>query len=108
MKKTRKFHRERNQRKAFLKSLAVNLIMRGKIATTLARAKESRIFVERMITYGKKHPSQVRKFLPQIAAIKLIKEVAPKYKERSGGYTRIIKLLPRSGDAAKMAFVEFV
>lgn len=117
-KKGRKFGREKNQRRAFLKSLAVNLIMCGKIKTTLARAKELRPFAERLITHAKTHPPagghlsaeyrEVRKFLPKEAAKKLVKEVAPKFKERQGGYTRIIRLGQRDGDAAKMAFIEFV
>lgn len=114
MRMGRKFHRERNQRRAFLKSLAVALIERKKIKTTVSRAKELRGVVERLITHVKKHNTlsqeyrEVRKFLPSEAAKKLIKDIAPKYKARSGGYTRIIKLSPRKGDAAKMAFIEFV
>jgi len=113
-KKGRKFGREKNQRRAFLKSLAVNLIMHGKIKTTLARAKELRPFVERIVTHAKTHDTlsaeyrEVRKILPKEAAKKLVKEVAPKFKERNGGYTRIIRLGQRDGDAAKMAFIEFV
>jgi len=117
MKKKRKFNRERNQRRAFLKSLAVALIMKGKIKTTIARAKELRSFAERLVTRAKRRsamagPSaeyrELRKNLPKAAAQKLVKDIAPKYKERNGGYTRIIKLPPRRGDAAKMAFIEFI
>lgn len=104
----RKFHRVRSKRRALLKSLAVNLIMNGKIKTTLARAKELRSVAERLITHAKKHSPQIRKFLPKVAAAKLLKEIAPKYQERKGGYTRIIKLSPRAADAAKMAIIEFV
>lgn len=113
-KKGRKFHREKNQRLAFLKSLAVNLIMHKKIKTTLARAKELRGVAERLVTHVKKHnaPSaeyrEVRKMLPKEAATKLVKEIAPKYKERSGGYTRVLKLPARRTDAAKMAIIEWV
>lgn len=91
-----------------MKSLAVNLIMKGKIKTTLARAKELKSVVERYVTYGKKTSPEVRKFLPNAAANKLVKDIAPKYKERSGGYTRIIKLPPRSSDAAKVAIIEWI
>jgi len=114
MKKKRKFNRERNQRRAFLKSLAVALITKGKIKTTIARAKELRSVAERLVTHIKRHQAQsaeyreLRKNLPKVAAQKLIKDIAPKYKERNGGYTRIIKLPPRRGDAAKMAFIEFI
>jgi len=110
--KGRKFGLKRDQRKAFLKSLAVNLIMKGKIKTTEARAKEMRLFVERIITRTKKGDLlSVRfagKFLPRSAAVKLLKEVAPKYRNRAGGYTRIIKLASRSSDAAPMVFIELV
>jgi len=117
MKKQRKFHRERNQRRAFLKSLAVALITKGKIKTTIARAKELRSVAERLVTHVKRHPAaaghsaeyrELRKNLPKVAAQKLVKDIAPKYKERNGGYTRITKLPPRRGDAAKMAFIEFI
>lgn len=112
--KTRKFHRERNQRLALLKSLSVALILKGKIKTTLARAKELRSVAEKLVTRakGRRVPStdyrEVKKFLSAEAARKLIKEIGPKYKERNGGYTRIIRLLPRRSDAAKMAIIEFV
>ena len=109
MARARKFNRERNQRRAFLKSLAVSLIMKGKIKTTAARAKELRVFGERLVTRAKQSGyREASKFLPKAAARKLVKELAPKYMERSGGYTRIIKLPPRKSDAAKMAFIEFV
>lgn len=109
----RKFHRERNQRKAFLRSLAVALITRGKIKTTLARAKETRSVAERLITYAKKKTPaaayrEITKFINKTAAKKLIKDIAPKYADRAGGYTRIIKIGPRQGDAAKMAYLELV
>jgi|SRR3989344_2779659 len=115
-KKGRKFGREKNQRKALLKSLAVSLISKGKMKTTLARAKELRGVIERLITYVKRHSTtaksadyhEVNKLLPRGAAKKLINEIAPKYLERPGGYTRIIKLSPRQGDAAKVAIIEFV
>jgi large subunit ribosomal protein L17 len=108
----RKFGRERDQRKAFLKSLVVNLIMKGKIKTTEARAKEMRGLLDRLITKIKKgNLTGVRyaeKLLPKSAVAKLFHDVAPKYKERSGGYSRIIKLGQRSGDGAPMVFIEFV
>lgn len=112
MRKGRKFGRVKNQRKALIQSLAVNLIMRGKIKTTEAKAKELRPHVERFVTYGKKPADMgfrlVRQFLPERAAKKLVKELVPKYAERKGGYTRIIKLPARAKDAAHMAFIEFV
>lgn len=110
--KGRKFGLKRDQRKAFLKSLATNLIMKGKIKTTEARAKEMRGLVEKLITKTKKGDlvsvRYANKFLPKAAAAKLFKEVAPKYKERAGGYCRIIKLGSRSSDGADMVFIELL
>jgi large subunit ribosomal protein L17 len=111
-KKGRKFGREKDQRKAFLKSLAVNLILKGKIKTTEPRAKEMRKLVERMITKNKEgNLAAIRltgKFLPTVALNKLIKEIAPRYKDRAGGYTRITKLGSRISDSAPMVFIELV
>lgn len=110
--KGRKFGRERDQRKAFLKSLAVNLFIKEKIKTTEARAKEMRVLVERLITKAKKGDLQAAKetarFLPKNVAQKLFKEIAPKYKERNGGYTRIIRLGRRTSDGAPMVVIELV
>lgn len=108
----RKFGRERGQRKAMLASLARNLIIKGRIKTTEARAKEIRPMVEKMVTKGKTATLASRRAL--IAALhdervvrKLVK-TADTYKERSGGYLRIVKMGPRKGDAAPMAIIEFV
>ncbi len=110
--KGRKFGRTRDKRKAFFKSLAVNLIMKGKIKTTEARAKEIRRVVEPLITKAKKGDlSAIRilsKFLPNAAAHKLTKEIAPKYAQRQGGYTRISKLGRRNSDSAPIAIIELV
>lgn len=114
LKKGRKFGRVRRQRLALLKSLAVGLIERGKIRTTLPKAKELRPHVERLITYAKKGTKEgagiraLQPFLSKQASLKLTREIAPKYLSRNGGYTRIIKLHPRYRDAAKMAYIEFV
>ncbi len=113
LKKGKKFHRTRGQRKAFLKSLAANLINQGKITTTETRAKEIRGVVERLITHGKKQNIAalrlLLKKLPKPVAFKLYHEIAPRYKERSGGYTRIIKNSKRRlGDGVKTATIEFV
>jgi large subunit ribosomal protein L17 len=112
MKKTRKLSRKRDQRQALLKGLASNLILKGKIKTTEAKAKEMRPFVEKLISKnrsasinGARYAAQ---FLPRIAVQKLIKEVGPKHAERNGGYTRIIKLGQRTSDSARMAIIEFV
>ncbi|OGZ34647.1 MAG: 50S ribosomal protein L17 [Candidatus Portnoybacteria bacterium RBG_19FT_COMBO_36_7] len=110
--KGRKFGRKRDQRKAFLKSLAVNLIMKGRIKTTEARAKEMRRLVERLITKTKNADlagiRYCEKFLPKTTVAKLLKEVAPKYKERSGGYCRIIKLGSRASDGAPLVYIELI
>ena len=113
-KKGRKFGRERNQRRALLKSLAVNLIAHGKIKTTLPKAKELRGVAERLVTYAKRGPKTgagyrtAQKTLSKAALVKLVKEIAPRYLERKGGYTRITKLPLRTRDAAKMAYIEFI
>ncbi len=108
----RKFGRKKDQRRAFLKSLAVNLITYGRIKTTEARAKEVRSLVERLITYAKKETlagrKNLNKFLPDKVAKKLAKEIAPRFKERQGGYLRITKLGQRMSDSAKMVILEFV
>lgn len=112
-KKGKKFGRERGQRKAFMKSLANNLIRHGFIVTTEARAKELRGFAERLVSYGKKQTPaglrQILRYLPKTTSYKLYNEIAPKYAERKGGYTRVIKIaMPRKHDASKMARIEFV
>lgn len=110
-KRKRKFGREIDQRQAFLKSLAANLVLQGKIKTTEARAKELRGRVERLVTYAKEGTlaSQrlVRGCLPQKAAQKLIKEVVLRFQERKGGYTRLTKIGRRLSDGARMVFIEF-
>lgn len=108
----RKLGRERNQRKALLKSLARSLVLRGRIQTTEAKAKEVRGMVEKMVTRGKNASVANRRLLisalgDATTAAKLIK-TSEGYKERAGGYTRIVKMSPRKGDAAAMAMIEFV
>jgi len=108
----RKFGREKNIRRSFLKSLAANLILKEKIKTTEARAKDLRSFAERLITVGKKGDLVARrktlKFLPSQAAKKLVKEIGPRFKDRNGGYTRIINLGQRMSDGAKIVYIELV
>lgn len=113
LKQGRKFHRERGQRNALLKGLASNLILKEKIETTEAKAKELRRFVERLVTIGKAQTLASLRILnarvPKVAAMKMYYQIAPRYKERKGGYTRIIKVgKKRKNDAAKMAIIEFV
>lgn len=109
----RKFNRKKGPRRSFLKGLANNLIMKEKIETTVARAKEIRPMVERMVTVAKKQElSGLRTLLaklPKQAAQKLFYEIAPRYKERAGGYLRIIKeARSRKRDAASLSIIEFV
>lgn len=110
----RKFGRNSSQRHALLKGLVLSLIAHGKIETTEAKAKELRPFVEKMITKANvgtltsKRLVISRLYNLTSEANKLINEIAPKYKTRTGGYTRITKLPRRSGDASKMAVIEFI
>lgn len=108
----RKFGRIRGRRKSFLKTLEHNLIMREKIETTQARAKEIRPLVERMVTLAKKQNVASLRLLisklPKASATKLYYEIAPRYQSRSGGYLRIVKTSRRMRDAAEQAVIEFV
>ncbi len=111
-KKTISFNRPSSQRKALMKSLARALIKEKKIKTTQVKAKTLRPFVERLITYGKNGTLSDRRRLSALvgkdASLKVFSELAPRFKERPGGYTRITKLTPRKGDASPMAYIEFV
>ncbi|TSC53693.1 MAG: large subunit ribosomal protein L17 [Parcubacteria group bacterium LiPW_39] len=108
----RKFGRETDQRRAFLKALAANLILKEKIKTTEARAKQLRTIIDRLISYAKKGDLAKRRilasFLSTDAVKKLIKEIAPRFQNRTGGYTRIIKIGRRLSDGAKMVYIELI
>ncbi|OGG46906.1 50S ribosomal protein L17 [Candidatus Kaiserbacteria bacterium RIFCSPHIGHO2_01_FULL_49_13] len=113
-KKIRKFGRERNERHALLRSLARSLIVHERIETTEARAKELRPMIERLLTRGKKGTLADRRLVsarlggaPRETK-KLFDTLAPKYKDRNGGYTRIIKIHGSSSDARKIAQISFV
>ena len=111
--KTRgKFGREKNARKALLKSLVVNLIRDGKIKTTEAKAKTLRPFVEKFVTKAKTDNLANRRLVASkignVSAKKLFEKIAPPYLKRNGGYIRIVKLPRRQSDGSKMAMVEFV
>jgi large subunit ribosomal protein L17 len=112
LKTGRKFGRVRKVRKALIKSLVVGFAQKGKIKTTEAKAKELRPLVEKIITRAMKGGLADRKLLiskaGEEATKKYIEEIAPKCKGRTGGYTRIIKLPSRKGDASKMAIIELV
>jgi len=111
-KRGRKFARQRDQRKAFVSGLARNLLLRERIETTLPRAKEARIVIERAITVGKKGDLAARRRLAvrfsDRVAKKIVSDIAPRYTARPGGYTRIRKLGSRRGDAAPRAIIELV
>lgn len=116
-----KLGRTSSQRKALLRDLATDLIINERIETTEARAKELRSIVEKMITLGKRGDLHARRQVAayirnevanvetnQDALQKLFSDIAPRYEERQGGYTRILKLGPRRGDGAPMVIIELV
>ena len=107
------------QRKALLRDLITDLIINGRVETTEAKAKELKRLADRMVTLGKKNTLASRRQAAQIvrfekdaegnyAIQKLFNEIAPKYVDRNGGYTRVLKLGPRRGDATEMAIIEFI
>ncbi|RIN77489.1 50S ribosomal protein L17 [Staphylococcus simulans] len=119
----RKLGRTSDQRKAMLRDLATSLIVNERIETTEARAKELRGVVDKLITLGKKGDLASRRQAARIvrdveilnedettqtALQKLFGEIAPRYTERQGGYTRVLKVGPRRGDGAESAIIEFV
>ncbi len=109
----RKLGRNTNQRAALLKGLAVSLFEHGRITTTLPKAKELRGFAERLVTIARRESPQAHRLVfarlqNKEITKKLLNEYGPKYKERPGGYTRIIKRGRRLGDNAEMAYIEMV
>ena len=107
----RKLNMPSDQRNAMLRNLTTALLWNGKIVTTEARAKEIRPIAEKIITLAireYKHTVSVEKETPHPVVEKLFREVAPKYDGRKGGYTRILKLGPRRGDASEMCVIELV
>lgn len=124
----RKLGRTSGHRKAMLRNLTTDLIINEKIVTTEARAKEVRSTVEKMITLGKRGDLHARRqaasyiynetadliekdenvFVRKSALQKLFSDIAPRYKDRQGGYTRILKTVPRRGDGAPMVILELV
>ena len=110
---TRKLGKTSAQRKAMLRQQVTDLLENGKIETTFYRAKEVQPVVEKMITLGKKgNLAAYRRALSFITkedvAKKLFDEIAPKYADRNGGYTRVTRTGARRGDAAEMAVIELV
>ena len=111
--KHRKLGRTTPQRKAMLRAMVTYLLENGQIKTTITRAKEVAPMAEQMITLAKKNNlATYRRALGYITkedvAHKLFKEIGPKYANRNGGYTRIVRVGPRRGDAAEMAIVQLV
>ena len=110
----RKFGRVRKVRNALINSLALNLIVREKIKTTEPKAKELRPFIEKLITRAKKGDLATRKLIisklsnRSSEVKKLFEILAPKYADKKGGYTRVLKLGARKSDGARMAVIEFV
>ena len=109
----RKLGKPTDARMAMLRQQVTDLLEKGRMETTITRAKEIGPLTEKMITLGKnKSLSDYRQALSFITkedvAKKLFEEIAPKYAERNGGYTRIVRIGPRRGDAAEMAVIELV
>ncbi len=110
---SRKLGRASDHRKAMLRAMVTYLLESGKIETTVTRAKEVRAMTEKMITLGKDNTlhskRQVLSYVTKEGvAKKVFDEIAPKYADKNGGYTRIVKIGPRRGDAAEMAIIELV
>ena len=100
-------------RRAMFRNMVTSLIMNGRITTTDAKAKELRRYAERMVTLGKQQTlaakRRARRFIRTDEALRrLFSELAPRYADRAGGYTRVIKVHHRRGDAAPMSIIEFV
>lgn len=109
----RKFHRIKGRRRAFIKGLMHNLILKEKIETTIPRAKEIRPKVERLVSIAKKQNLASLRLLfsklPKLSANKLFYDIAPRYKNRNGGYLKIIKTAKaRKRDGTYMAIIQFV
>ena len=109
----RKLGMPTDQRRAMLRNQVTSFLENGKITTTVTRAKETRSMAEKMITLGKKGTLAARRqalayITKEDVVTKLFNEIAPKYADRNGGYTRIYKLGERRGDAAQMAILELV
>ncbi len=108
----RKFGRQADERKAMMRSLALNLVTREKIRTTEAKAKELRPFIEKMITRSMSKTLATKRYLVTQLGLpgskKMLEVVAPRFEGRRGGYTRITKLPARKSDGSKMSLIEFV
>lgn len=113
MAKLRKLGRRTDHRSAMLRNQVTSLLKNGKIKTTETRAKETKRMAEKMITLAKKGDlharRQVLSYVYDETVVKnLFDDIAPKYEDRNGGYTRILKMGPRKGDSAEMVILELV
>lgn len=111
--KGKKLNRNAAQRKALYRGLLVSLVKHGKIKTTLAKAKVLRPQMEKLVTLARRGDLTARrrllKFIPQKEIVqKMIEEIGPRFKNRPGGYLRIVKLGPRASDQTEMARLEWV
>ena len=109
----KKLGRPTAHRKSMLRNLTTDLLKYGRIQTTQDRAKETRRMAEKIITLGKRGDLHAKRqafsyLVDEAVVAKLFDEIAPKYEDRNGGYTRILKLGPRQGDNAEVVFVELV
>ncbi len=107
------FCRDSSARKALIRGLVISLVEHGRIKTTVEKAKELRRHVERAVTMGKTNSVHTKRVLlsrypNKDTVYSLVNDLGPRFKERPGGYTRIIKIGHRPGDSAEMAFIEFV
>ena len=110
---SRKLGRTSDHRKAMLRAMVTFLLENGKIETTVTRAKEVRAMAEKMITLSKDNTLHAKRQVlayvtKEDVAKKLFDEIGPKYADRNCGYTKIVKIGPRRGDAAEMAIIELV
>ncbi len=113
MAKQRKLGRRTDHRSAMLRNQVASLIEHGRITTTITRAKETRKLAEKMISQAKKKELHANRLISATiynkdTARKLVEEIAPRYADRKGGYTRILKLGPRRGDGSEMVILELV
>ncbi|MCI6157255.1 MAG: 50S ribosomal protein L17 [Peptoniphilaceae bacterium] len=109
----RKLGRRTDHRSSMLRNQVASLLLNGKITTTVTRAKETQRVAEKLITTAKKQDLSSKRAVSAVlyqneAAKKLVEEIAPKYADRKGGYTRILKLGPRRGDGSEMAILQLV
>lgn len=112
-KKGKKFSRDLGHRRALFKNLASEFFLHEQIKTTLYKAKALRPFVEKLVTRAKRaRPGDIQKLrqiIPRPHIVnKLVQEIAPRFKDRPGGYTRILKLGPRQGDGVEMAIIKMI